>query len=137
MNSLNSSVTWQALAAKSAEFKTPDFSLKALFAESERYARFSVVQEGLLLDYSKNLLDAEARTLLIRLAEERQLKQAIQALFAGEIINKTEQRPAHHVACACRKSNRPTAKSAQHSAKCQPWLKKFTPATGRDTQAGK
>ena len=70
MNSLNISVTWQALAAKSAEFKTPDFSLKALFAESERYARFSVAQEGLLLDYSKNLLDAEARTLLIRLAEE-------------------------------------------------------------------
>ncbi len=98
MNSLNSSVTWQALAAKSAEFKTPDFSLKALFAESERYARFSVAQEGLLLDYSKNLLDAEARTLLIRLAEERQLKQAIHAMFAGEIINGTEQRPAHHVA---------------------------------------
>ena len=39
-----------------------------------------------------------ARTLLIDLAEERQLKQAIQAMFAGEIINKTEQRPAHHVA---------------------------------------
>ena len=33
MNSLNSSVTWQALTAKSAEFKTPDFSLQALFAE--------------------------------------------------------------------------------------------------------
>ena len=83
MNNLNSSVTWQALTAKSAEFKTPDFSLKALFGESERYARFSLAQEGLLLDYSKNLLDAEARTLLIRLAEERQLKQAIHAMFAG------------------------------------------------------
>jgi len=98
MDSLNSSVTWQALTAKSAEFKTPDFSLKALFTESERYAHFSVAQGDLLLDYSKNLLDAEARTLLIRLAEERQLKQAIHAMFAGEIINETEQRPAHHVA---------------------------------------
>ena len=98
MNSLNTSVTWQALAAKSAEFKTPDFSLNALFAQGERYANFSLAREELLLDYSKNLLDAETRTLLVRLAEERQLKQAIQAMFAGDIINKTEQRPAHHVA---------------------------------------
>ncbi|NBQ73358.1 MAG: glucose-6-phosphate isomerase [Gammaproteobacteria bacterium] len=57
-----------------------------------------LAREELLLDYSKNLLDAETRSLLIRLAEERQLKQAIRAMFAGEIINKTEQRPAHHVA---------------------------------------
>ena len=98
MNSLNTSATWQALAAKSTEFKAPDFSLNALFAQGERYANFSLAREDLLLDYSKNLLDAEARTLLIDLAEERQLKQAIQAMFAGEIINKTEQRPAHHVA---------------------------------------
>ena len=98
MNSLNNSATWQALAAKSAEFKTPDFSLKALFAGSERYTRFSLVHGELLLDYSKNLLDAEALALLIRLAEERQLKKAINAMFAGEIINETEQRAAHHVA---------------------------------------
>ena len=98
MNSCISSAVWQALAAKSNEFKSPGFSLKALLAEGERYAGFSLAQEDLLLDYSKNLLDAEARNLLVRLAEERQLNQAIHAMFAGEIINKTEQRPAHHVA---------------------------------------
>ena len=80
---------------------------------------------GLLLDYSKNLLDAEARTLLIRLAEERQLKQAIHAMFAGEIINGTEQRPAHHVA--------PPAGNNEVSAtlnRLSTLVKKFTQATG-------
>ena len=98
MISLNSSPTWRALAAKSEEFKSADFSLKALFAEGERYANFSVSHQDLLLDYSKNLLDRKTQALLMRLAEERKLKQAIRAMFAGEVINETEQRPAHHVA---------------------------------------
>ncbi|PSK91446.1 glucose-6-phosphate isomerase [Taibaiella chishuiensis] len=70
-----------------------------LFAsDKDRFARFSLRQENLLLDYSKNRIDSKTLELLLQLADECQLKTAITAMFAGEKINRTEQRAVLHTA---------------------------------------
>ncbi len=74
-------------------------SLSGLFAdEPRRFDDFSVESGDLLLDYSKNLLTGETRGLLLQLAAETKVPDAIEAMFAGEHINATEDRPALHAA---------------------------------------
>jgi glucose-6-phosphate isomerase len=53
---------------------------------------------GIYLDYSKNRITNETLKLLIRLAEELDLRGRINAMFRGEKINVTENRAALHVA---------------------------------------
>lgn len=98
MPSLTASPTWQALREKSTQFQTAEFSLPALFDRGNRFEQFSLSHGELLFDYSKNLIDAEVLSLLLQLAEERGLGQATAAMFSGEVINQTENRPAHHIA---------------------------------------
>ncbi len=81
--------------------------LRTLFAaDPERFERFSLEVDDLLLDYSKNRITAETVALLTRLAEEAGVPRAIERMFAGEAINRTEGRAALHVALRNR-SNRP------------------------------
>lgn len=70
----------------------------AFAADPQRFQNFSISHDGLLLDYSKNLLDETTRDLLMQLAEQSRLQSAIQALFNGEPVNASEQRPALHTA---------------------------------------
>ncbi|MFD1258462.1 glucose-6-phosphate isomerase [Mucilaginibacter terrae] len=73
--------------------------LKDLFAaDKERFSKFSVYFEDLLFDYSKNRIDDKTIALLIQLAKECSLNEAIAALFNGDVINATEQRPVLHTA---------------------------------------
>src|SRR5271167_3286737 len=82
-------------------------SLKGLFdADSERFAKFSLQFENILLDYSKNRIDDETIALLLQLAKECSLNKAIDAMFSGEKINATEGRPVLHIALRNR-SNTP------------------------------
>ena len=82
-------------------------SLKELFeADDQRFEKFSLQFEDILLDYSKNRIDEETLALLIQLARECGVTQAIEAMFAGEKINVTEGRPVLHVALRNR-SNTP------------------------------
>ena len=82
--------------------KTIAQSLKAasvvrmLEQEPNRAAEFTLTAAGLQLDYSKHLLDVQARQALLQLAEEAKLPAAIAGLLAGEEFNNTEQRPALH-----------------------------------------
>ncbi len=71
-------------------------------ADKDRFARFSLRQGDLLLDYSKNRINSETLTLLLQLADECGLKTAIAAMFAGEKINRTEQRAVLHTALRSR-----------------------------------
>ena len=60
----------------------------------------------LTLDYSKNHVNATTRKLLIRLAKEAQVPEAIEAMFAGEKINVTENRSVLHVALRAKISDK-------------------------------
>ncbi|MGH2722222.1 MAG: glucose-6-phosphate isomerase [Actinomycetota bacterium] len=73
--------------------------LRTLFAEDPgRGTRLTAEAAGLHLDYSKNRLTDETVGLLVHLAERAGLRQRIEAMFAGERINVTEDRPVLHVA---------------------------------------
>src|SRR5215471_14191207 len=73
--------------------------LRALFAvDPERGQRMSVEAAGLYLDYSKNRVTDETLRLLVALAEERGLRDRIDAMFRGEHINASEDRAVLHVA---------------------------------------
>ena len=74
-------------------------SLKQLFTEDEgRFEKFSLIFEDILVDYSKNRIDDTTIALLIQLARECKLDEAIKAMFNGDKINQTEGRQVLHVA---------------------------------------
>ncbi|WP_345211615.1 glucose-6-phosphate isomerase [Mucilaginibacter gynuensis] len=81
--------------------------LKGFFdTDSERFEKFSVRFEDILVDYSKNRIDEQTVALLIQLAKECSVKDAIEAMFNGEKINVTEGREVLHTALRNR-SNTP------------------------------
>jgi len=73
--------------------------LRKLFADDpSRGSRLALEAAGLYLDYSKNRVTDETLGLLLKLAEESDLRGRIDAMFAGEKINVTENRAVLHVA---------------------------------------
>lgn len=73
--------------------------MRELFAEDpDRFQHFSLSFEDILVDYSKNILNDEALNLLLQLAHEAELKQAIHAMYRGDKINQTEDRSVLHIA---------------------------------------
>jgi glucose-6-phosphate isomerase len=73
--------------------------LRELFAEDpDRFSKFSLTLNNILLDYSKNLITEETIQLLTELAAETELAPAIQAMFTGKVINQTEGRSVLHIA---------------------------------------
>jgi glucose-6-phosphate isomerase len=82
-------------------------SLKSLFeTDNERFTKFSLQFEDILLDYSKNRIDDQTIALLLQLARECSLNKAVESMFSGDKINATEGRPVLHVALRNR-SNTP------------------------------
>jgi glucose-6-phosphate isomerase len=72
-------------------------SVEQLFAEdTERATRFTLQAAGLQLDYSKQLMNRQTLAGLLDLANEAALQAEIAALFSGQHINNTEDRPALH-----------------------------------------
>jgi glucose-6-phosphate isomerase len=72
-------------------------SMAELFAQDpERAADFTLDAAGLRLDFSKHLLTRPALGQLLGLAGRSGLQMDIAALFDGEHINNTEDRPALH-----------------------------------------
>src|SRR3984893_4962844 len=68
------------------------------FSDPDRFKKFSIHSNGILFDYSKNIITEKTLSFLIQLSEECLLKDAIQAMFAGEKINQTEDRSVLHIA---------------------------------------
>ncbi|WP_041255191.1 glucose-6-phosphate isomerase [Frankia sp. EAN1pec] len=88
---------WAALAAHHAEIS--GVTLRKLFADDPgRADSFTVEADGLRLDYSKNIVTARTVELLLALARRAGLGARIEAMFGGERINVTENRPVLHVA---------------------------------------
>ncbi|MEZ9408668.1 MULTISPECIES: glucose-6-phosphate isomerase [Vibrio] len=91
----------QAWKALTAHFESAqDMDMKELFAQdAKRFESFSTrFGSDILVDYSKNLVDAETMQHLFALANETEVKSAIEAMFSGDAINKTEGRSVLHTA---------------------------------------
>jgi glucose-6-phosphate isomerase len=89
--------TWKKLE----EHKTliENVHMRDLFAEDpQRGPRMTEHAAGIELDYSKNRVTDETLTQLMALARMAKLPEAIDAMFDGEIINRSENRPALHIA---------------------------------------
>jgi len=88
-------------------FSFEDTHLKELFAtDPERFQKYSLKFEEMLVDYSKNLVDSEIMESLFELAKECGLKEATESMFTGQKINATEDRAVLHTALRNR-SNTP------------------------------
>lgn len=73
--------------------------MRELFQEDpERFTKFSLQFEDILIDYSKNLITDEVMKELVNLANDVELKDAILAMFNGARINQTENRSVLHTA---------------------------------------
>ncbi|MBQ4768418.1 glucose-6-phosphate isomerase [Pectobacterium versatile] len=108
MKNINPSQTaaWQALQTHFDTMK--EVQISELFAQDrDRFAHFSATfDDQMLVDFSKNRITAETMEKLHALARETDLSAAIQSMFAGEKINRTEDRAVLHVALRNR-SNTP------------------------------
>ena len=98
------------------QIKLQKTSLQRLFEEdSQRQKRFSLRAGGLFLDYSKNHITTDTLERLAAYASKQKLSQAITAMFAGEQVNNTEQRPALHV-CLRSKVDDPNEDMAEYQS---------------------
>ncbi len=97
MSTLTASPAW--LALKSHQQTMAHASIAQLFeADAQRFGHFSLRLGGMLLDYSKNLVNQDSMHLLATLARERGLGEHLRRLFDGGKVNVTENRPALHTA---------------------------------------
>ncbi len=88
---------WKKLSAHFNDIQS--IHIKSLFEnDSNRFNEFSLKQKDIFLDYSKNRITAESIALLVELADELNLKDGIQKMFDGEVINETENRAVLHTA---------------------------------------
>lgn len=85
---------------------TKNTSMQELFKkDASRAANFHIQWNDFLVDYSKNRIDATTLKLLVELAEECKLKEAIASYFDGDAINKTENRAVLHTALRSTKND--------------------------------
>jgi glucose-6-phosphate isomerase len=97
MSKLTQTPAWQALQAHHAS--AAKLQMRDLFArDPQRFARYSLPVDELLLDYSKNRITDETLRLLFDLARECDVRGWTERMFAGERINHTEGRAVLHVA---------------------------------------
>lgn len=89
--------SWRALVAHAQQMKKRH--IKELFNEDDsRFSKFSIELPHLLFDYSKNLITDETKAALLALAQETEVESWRDKMFAGEHINRTEDRAVMHVA---------------------------------------
>jgi glucose-6-phosphate isomerase len=92
-----STPAWKAIQEHFETMKA--VSMKKMFQEdSSRASKFHIKWNDFLIDYSKNRINQETMNLLVNLANEVHLKEAITAYFDGETINRTENRAVLHTA---------------------------------------
>jgi glucose-6-phosphate isomerase len=97
MTRLTEYPAWKDLEAHCA--KVRGVPLRSLFwGDPRRGERMTTEAVGIYFDYSKNLVTDETLALLLRLAEESDLRGRIDAMFRGEAINVTENRAVLHIA---------------------------------------
>ena len=99
MKNINPTKTksWNKLNRHFEEIKA--LEMKQFFAENPKRAdEFTLLWEDFYIDFSKNRITAETQKILVELAEECGLAEAIHSYYNGEAINQTENRPVLHTA---------------------------------------
>ncbi len=97
INNPTGTEAWEKLRAHFYEMQT--VSMQDLFVEDQhRASKFNMKWNDFLIDYSKNIISTETVELLLSLANETNLKDAIAKYFAGDVINLTENRAVLHTA---------------------------------------
>ncbi|QTV06611.1 glucose-6-phosphate isomerase [Faecalibacter bovis] len=99
LNTINPTTTsaWKNLQAHYESIQHT--TIKELFeANPKRFEQFSIQYPSLLIDYSKNRINAETIQLLVDLAKKTGVDEAIQQMFNGDQINVTEGRAVLHTA---------------------------------------
>ncbi len=90
-------IAWQKLQNHFQEMQNA--SMKKMFSEDKtRASQFHLHWNDFVVDYSKNIVNQETMNLLLELANEVQLKDAIAKYFEGDVINQTENRAVLHTA---------------------------------------
>lgn len=97
MSNLTRTPAWKALSAHHGDIRKQ--TMREMFsADTGRFDKFSLRLDGLLFDYSKNLITEKTLALLTDLAEQSRLKDWIERQFSGEKINTSEARAVLHTA---------------------------------------
>lgn len=92
-----STATWPLLKEHFAEMQS--VKMRELFAtDKNRFDQMNIRLDDILFDYSKNIVTGKTLDLLLQLANDCKLKEAISAMFDGDIINATEHRSVLHTA---------------------------------------
>lgn len=100
----SSTKAWKELQEYFNNFK--DSQIKELFdKDPHRANKFTLKWNDFLVDFSKNRIDDTGFQLLQNLAEQANLKDAIEKYFGGDIINQTEGRAVLHTALRATKSD--------------------------------
>jgi len=99
LKSINPTTTasWELLNKHFEAIK--DAHMTQWFAQNKNRAnQMTIKWEDFYIDYSKNRITEDTLKLLLKLADETKLKEAIDKYFGGDIINKTENRAVSHTA---------------------------------------
>jgi glucose-6-phosphate isomerase len=97
-------LAWQKLREHFADMQYVE--MRDLFAEdAKRTEKFHIQWNEFLVDYSKNKINQETMDLLLELANEIGLKDAVEAQFSGENINQTENRAVLHTALRAKETD--------------------------------
>jgi len=99
LNKVNPSETqsWKNLVDHYKEMK--NIHMKDLFVnDPDRFNKYSIRFNGILVDYSKNIITEDTLKLLLKLTDDVGLRDALNKMFTGESINETEDRAVLHTA---------------------------------------
>lgn len=95
---------WKLLGENYKE--TNQLHLKELFeADKERAKKYTLRFKNFFVDYSKNRITDKTMSLLLQLAEEVKLKDAIEKTFSGDLVNQTEGRSVLHTALRAKETD--------------------------------
>ncbi len=88
--------SWQELLSHYEEMSSTH--MRELFSDENRFKKYSIKFEDILIDYSKNIITYKTKQLLIDLANDCKLKDSIDKMFSGDKINETENKAVLHTA---------------------------------------
>ena len=117
-------IAWKNLQESYQEIK--DIDMKKFFLQDvDRKEKYTLKHDGFTVDFSKNRINDNALTSLITLANEVDLQDGIDKMFAGNVINETENRAVLHTALRNKSGNAVTVDGKNVMREVNATLKKI------------